>query len=347
VPGTAEREFQAHTPCDHPPLLYVCGGGHSGSTLLDLLLGEHPGITSVGEISVLNRYLEADEYPCSCGRVPNRCPFWQEVMESLATGKAPSGPPDTLVNAGTDEDARASITAARSRAMPLDMRREHAVTLSLKRQYLTSGAYLTLTGDDGKDERRLRRLAPNIMQRMDDTHRLFDAIRRINGTPVVLDSSKHAYRLRLLRASRPESVFCVFLVRDGRARTFSDMRRDGLDAESAARRWVKVNMRTRRMIAPIPPSHRIDVTYEQLCREPRETLERICASVGLPASPELLGMQFEDVHNIGGNRARFGKLDAVREDTQWRKMMSPADLAIFEDIAGPLNRELLGEHYRY
>ena len=57
-------------------------------------------------------------------------------------------------------------------------------------------------------------------------------------------------------------------------------------------------------------------------------------------------MRFGEVHNIGGNRARFGRLDAIREDTRWRDEMSAADRATFERIGGALNRELLGGHYR-
>jgi len=324
-------------------LLFICGGGHSGSTLLDLLLGEHPEIVSVGEVSTLNNYLENAERICSCLQSARDCPFWQAAMSEFDDGRIAAI--DTEGNTG-DESIAAARTVALSRATPLDMRREHAVSLSMKAQYLLAGAYFAMTSHDQHDRAVLRRVAPDILERMVNVHRLFDAIRHRCERSVVLDSSKHAYRFRLLRALRPDSVRCLFLVRDGRARTFSDISRDGVDATSASRKWVQVNRRTRRLIASLPATHRLAVTYEGLCREPEATLRRICAFAGLDYAERMLDMQFENMHNIGGNRARFGSIGAIREDTRWRELMKPSDLETFERIGGPLNRALLGKHYR-
>jgi len=34
-------------------VVYILGSGHSGSTLLDLILGAHPGFSSSGEVAKL------------------------------------------------------------------------------------------------------------------------------------------------------------------------------------------------------------------------------------------------------------------------------------------------------
>jgi hypothetical protein len=64
-------------------VLYVTSRGHSGSTLLDLLISGHSRITSVGELKMLS-----DPNPerklCSCHRLePERCPYWQRVEQEL------------------------------------------------------------------------------------------------------------------------------------------------------------------------------------------------------------------------------------------------------------------------
>jgi hypothetical protein len=64
-------------------VLYVTSRGHSGSTLLDLLLSGHSQITSVGELKMLS-----DPNPerklCSCHRLePERCPYWQQVEKHM------------------------------------------------------------------------------------------------------------------------------------------------------------------------------------------------------------------------------------------------------------------------
>ena len=332
--GICSLETRTEKMAGTPGVLFICGGGHSGSTLLDLLLGEHPSITSVGEVSTLNDYIELPERICSCMRLTRDCPFWQRALSSF----------DVPTVTGVDDPAARTVSI--SKTHPLDMRRVHTTSLSLKLQYLSSGAYFAAGCADNRDNAILRRISPSVMSRMDDVHRLFDGIREQSGSSIVVDSSKHVYRFRLLRASRPESVRCIFLVRDGRARTFSDMRSEGLDAASAARKWLRVNLKTRSMIAPIPASHRLALTYEELCREPETTLRKVCSFTGLDYNDGMLSMQFDDMHNIGGNRSRFGGISEIREDTRWREHMQAADLATFEGIGGQLNRQLLGQHYR-
>lgn len=66
------------------PLLYIAGSSHSGSTLLDLLLGSHSAIESVGEakkIPAVARHIRTGENPlCTCQQPVVACPFWHKVM---------------------------------------------------------------------------------------------------------------------------------------------------------------------------------------------------------------------------------------------------------------------------
>ena len=55
--------------------LYVMGRGHSGSTILGILLGGGAAIASVGEVvSGLGRYALGTEI-CSCGSPMHECSF--------------------------------------------------------------------------------------------------------------------------------------------------------------------------------------------------------------------------------------------------------------------------------
>ncbi len=62
-------------------IVYIGGIEHSGSTLLGLMLDNHPQITCVGELSHLARvgWLGADY--CSCGLQIACCPFWTKVRK--------------------------------------------------------------------------------------------------------------------------------------------------------------------------------------------------------------------------------------------------------------------------
>ena len=59
--------------------VFICAAGHSGSTLLDLLLGSHPAGVSVGELTQLPKNIALDSV-CSCGDQVSKCDFWQPVI---------------------------------------------------------------------------------------------------------------------------------------------------------------------------------------------------------------------------------------------------------------------------
>jgi len=74
-----------------PGIIYIASLPHSGSTLLDLLLGSHSEIEGLGEVSKLKRYADAPfdgpldrKQQCTCGAACIwRCPHWQKVEAAL------------------------------------------------------------------------------------------------------------------------------------------------------------------------------------------------------------------------------------------------------------------------
>jgi hypothetical protein len=69
-----------------PHVIYIAGSAHSGSTLLDLMLGAHPNVTSVGELQYLKKYWHNNKF-CTCGTPIRECKFWTSVIDS-ATDQA-------------------------------------------------------------------------------------------------------------------------------------------------------------------------------------------------------------------------------------------------------------------
>jgi hypothetical protein len=74
-------------------VIYIVGSGHSGSTLLDLLLGSHSRIESVGEARGIGRIMTSDRNPrvhsgglkniCTCGALFTECQFWHPIAERI------------------------------------------------------------------------------------------------------------------------------------------------------------------------------------------------------------------------------------------------------------------------
>lgn len=71
-------------------VVYIYGLGHSGSTLLDLMLAGHQRIIGAGEVFMLTdpgqrprRIRERDTKLCSCGKTLTHCELWGKVTERL------------------------------------------------------------------------------------------------------------------------------------------------------------------------------------------------------------------------------------------------------------------------
>ena len=77
-----------------PGLLLIRGLGHSGSTLLDLVLGANPSVVGLGEASRVLLSSSADEFaayqlndwssvynkPCTCGSMVDECELWSRFF---------------------------------------------------------------------------------------------------------------------------------------------------------------------------------------------------------------------------------------------------------------------------
>ncbi len=65
-------------------VLYIVGDGRSGSTLLNIALGNHPDAVAVGELCNTQRHLSGQDNWCSCGVHARDCGFWDSVRAKLA-----------------------------------------------------------------------------------------------------------------------------------------------------------------------------------------------------------------------------------------------------------------------
>ncbi len=299
-------------------VIYVGGLGRSGTTLLERLLGELPGVVPLGEVVHLwVRGVGRDE-PCGCGAPFGRCPFWRRVGERAYGGWSPAL-------------ARRVLTLRRrvdrTRRIPaLACRRPHGV------------------GDrreprDPRDAGDAR--APGELGEYVATHRrLYQAAAEITGAEVIVDSSKHASLAFCLRGAGAatalsetggEALSVVHLVRDARAVAHSWRRwvrrpEDGTPMTrwhpaAAALHWLTQNLAfhllARRGVTVVR------VRYEDLVDSPRPTLTRLTRRLRLPdADPALLDngkIMLTVGHTVSGNPMRFavGALP-LRLDDSWR-----------------------------
>ena len=305
-----------------PTLVSIVGAGHSGSTLLDLILGSHSRIWSTGEIENWDNYLTQDKV-CACGNHPTDCEFWSTLIPEWQRYVAQT-------------EYEKVITDTRSKTVSgLANQMRHRTCL-----------FLTAAFPMFKFPILINTVSPEFQRRAANILALYDLIRRNANRPIICDSSKSVYRFRLLHAQNPSQCKALFLTRDGRAVVASHLKRPNTKLNELAKSWRFANVYTRLMLRTLPGDTYLHIRYEELCRQPEATLSKICDFLGLSFESSMLSFSGETQHNIGGNRMRMSGLKEIREDLKWRNSMSKQQLQEFNAIAGKLNTRLLGEYYQ-
>ena len=85
-------------------ILYVSGAGRSGSTLLELMLGQINGFTAAGELRHFWERGVLKNQLCSCGRHFDDCSFWQEVAAAIESDGHTLKRTAPILNGKVDEE---------------------------------------------------------------------------------------------------------------------------------------------------------------------------------------------------------------------------------------------------
>ena len=146
-------------------IIYIAGNGHSGSTILAMLLGQSKSHFCAGELTFITRSGILDE-PCSCGSKIGRCETWQRIMSRWASKRQ------------------------------ISLEHYHQLRYRYERNR-TLGVLLLNAVWPSKD----------FVEYCRATQTLFDAIGEVTGATTVIDSSKGASRILVLkRFTKPKVI---------------------------------------------------------------------------------------------------------------------------------------------
>jgi hypothetical protein len=308
-----------------PPVrvLYLGGLGRSGSTLIERVIGQLPGVCAVGELVHLWERGITDDERCGCGEPFHQCPFWLQV------GKAAFG--------GWDE-----IDVSRVAALRAQVDRNRFIP-ALARRHLRPAMRQRLT------------------EYTSYYARVYAAVVQVSGCDLVVDSSKHPSLAFCLRWPPDVDLRVLHLVRDPRAVAYSWSRqvlRPDTDrpsymtkysAATAAKQWDVQNAAFYLLARIGCPTMRL--RYEDFTAEPERALRRVARFAGLPAQdryPFLTGggtpsdvaswsARLGGGHGVSGNPMRFttGQVPISR-DEQWRTHMPRAQQRAVTALTWPL-----------
>lgn len=275
-------------------ILYIVGHPRGGSTLLQHVLALQKRVVAVGEIRGIQR-LFTEKRQCACGAPLRECEFWKAVGTRMGLA-----PPEIVTNPSRD---------------PERSRFRHAVVwlAAHTRSYRLAAPLF-------KDDILAARMCLRV-------HRV---VADLQGSEVVVDSSKSPSGFLHLYHAAPSDVVPIFLVRDGRGVVWSKMKRTGIDAREATARWLRTTRLLLAVRKVVPPALRTIVRYEDLCADPRAVLQGILDRFGLSVHTVDISELSTQRHDLGGSpRFRAQIPGKIEVDESWRDDMPKEALLAF------------------
>ncbi len=298
-------------------VLYIAGGGRSGSTLLDVLCGEMDGFFSAGEMRWL-WWGRHEAWQCGCGKSLEECELWAEILRVAFSDRSELPAMHELL--------RLQNTAARLHWLP---------------RLLMQSPQRNPRWD-------------SLAAYADVLRRLYGAIAQVTGARVIVDSSKNSPEAAILRLLPNVDPYMIHLVRDPRGvansmkrkvkmepwaeKTFEQPRRS---TAISALIWTRKNVAAGLTASRYKTGHSLLVRYEDVVGTPAAQLARIASFVGEPFQ----GLEFSSSstvtlsanHTAWGNPSRFKRGQVtLRPDVEWRHKLSRRDKAISAALTGPL-----------
>jgi len=295
-------------------VIYIMGAGHIGSTILDIVLGSHSRLESLGEISKFHRFgWKLDENRrCACGASVYECPFWSQVRQAWAR----------II--GADDVQRYLELQDR-------FERSRSGWMRLLRNTLAPSA--------------------EFAEYARCTEALYEAVRSVGRKPVLVDSSLTPRRAYALSRMPGIDLHLIHMVRDGRGIIWSLMKpgkktmtKAYVPAPSSrtTRYWISANVQSLWVSRRVAMDRRKLIRYEDFVSDPAAAVTEIGAWVGedLSALVDAHGaVATGNVrHTVAGNRVRMQKELVIRADFAWKELLPDKDRRTFWRMAGWLAR---------
>lgn len=290
----------------------------SGATLLAILMGAHPEITTVGEMRGLIDRANPDTYLCSCGKNIKKCDFWEAVSISMK-------------RKGYKFDVANFDTKYQTNGPRLLFDLRHGSSRNILIDSLRDKIIFSVPGEIKKMKNYSKRSEAFVA-----------SVLEISGNNVFVDSSKSKMLLRTLPKYTDLDVRAVHLIRRPEGVVASSIRRDNnSNASIEAKNWVKRHRRIELSMKFLPPAKSMIVRYEDLCEDTETTLKGLYSFCGVGQNYPNYNYDSTRQHVIG-NPMRLKPISKIVVDERWKKELDQKQLSIIHDIA----REL-GRHYGY
>ncbi|MFX0137987.1 MAG: sulfotransferase [Candidatus Hodarchaeota archaeon] len=280
-------------------VIYILSAGHSGSTLLDLILGSHSQIVGIGELNNYYSTIESSHDQCSCGKKLDNCEFWNKVMKN---SKQPS------------------------------------LKIDCPFYYYLLGKDRYLLEKTNFSSSRLIKMNKNSLKEyIEQNEEIYSNIANQTGKKFIVDSSKCPIRAEILLKSKKINFTFIHLVRNGKGVTWSYKRKYG-GVITPMLKWVIRNLTIEKFRIHNENLKIIFLRYEDFVNNPKRELKRILKVMHLPYVSNMLEFKDTVHHQAGGNRLRLDPSNnTIKKDSSWKYKLPILDQIIFNILFGWLN----------
>lgn len=275
-------------------LIYVSSNGRSGSTLLEMLIGNHSSCFTTGEFQMLPSELKENKQFCGCGVRVSECEFWSQIyrdnkkaIEKGTIGRFRNG----TGNSGKVVRLNEIMTTIFSRFIDREK--------------------ITIYGRDNFE-------VLNAVCNSKD----FD------GSTFLIDASKDPYRLKWLALSGYFNLYAIHIVKEPQAMVYSFAKGRKSFIKTIyytvrmSLRWIVENLIIDQMIkCYIPQNRSLRLKYENLASDHNFEMKRVFKFLSLDPNDIPATTIFSENHAISGNAMRF-KSKEITLDRGWQNNMS-------------------------
>lgn len=256
--------------------------GHSGSTLLDLMLGTHSRIESVGEIINLNKYTDITstktDKSCTCGTPLNSCEYWSKIKKNLRFNNL------GMINQKKYfQENNSELIKAILRITGKEIFCDSSKNIQRLENYLSCNFFDVTIVHLIRDGRAVAYSYNNKLQRL---------LNECKTTNIALDE--------LIVANYKNKKSYNF--------------------KSAIKLWKQYNRKISKMYSKM--ANYLLIRYEDFVLNPEREISRILSNLGLIYEQSQLNFDEYQHHNISGNRMRFLDKQEISRDIKYLENLS-------------------------
>lgn len=302
-----ERSFAL--PQENIKLIYIAGYGRSGTTLLDVAIGQQPGVFAAGEIAALPRHVWKKREFCACHERADECDVWGQVVRAWQEGR------------GADAMEAHGKRLARSELL-FDPRRwfwglglsrngreySEETSAMLKEISKASGSSIIL------DSSKLPGRASALLSTKGIDVYMVHVVRDGRGVAwSLLKPYRRSVEAGIQKETKPKPLW------------------------QTAARWFMVNLGAEILRLRLPRNRSMRVRYEDFVADPGKTVKAILDLVGEDyVRPSHGEDMIKPQHQIAGNRRRMEVEIVISKDIGWTSQMPRADRTLFSALTAPL-----------